>query len=203
VKIPRSAAGLPAVALALVAGVLTVQVAYGGGSFEPLKPADPCDARVVTTQSEGIEGLTEQLVLIGINNAACTLGVSREALTLELAQPGDRTDEEIDALREGLKSAVRQMEEDGDLPPPSELVNEALDDSDMNGFQKAAIRAIPDAMIDASLDTDDILIRAIDDLDLRDLLENLDNEDDLNKQIQKAVTEAVKDALLDRLQDLL
>lgn len=202
-KIPRSAAGLPAVALALVAGVLTVQVAYGGGSFEPLKPADPCDARVVTTQSEGIEGLTERLVLIGINEAACTLGVSREALTLELAQPGERSDEEIDALREGLKSAVRQMEKDGDLPPPSELVNEALDDSDMNGFQKAAIRAIPDSMIDASLDTDDILIRAIDDLDLRDLLENLDNEDDLNKQIQKAVTDAVKDALLDRLQDLI
>lgn len=202
-KIPRSAAALPAVALALVVGVLTVQVAYGGGSFEPLKPADPCDERVVTTQSEGIEGLTERLVLIGINNAACTLGVSREALTLELAQPGKRTDAEIDALREGLKSAVRQMEKDGDLPPPSELVNEALDDSDMNGFQKAAIRAIPDSMIDASLDTDDILIRAIDDLDLRDLLENLDNEDDLNKQIQKAVTDAVKDALLDRLQDLI
>jgi hypothetical protein len=203
VQIPRSAAALPAVALALVVGVLTVQVAYGGGSFEPLKPADPCATRVVTTQSEGIEGLTERLVLIGINEAACTLGVSREALTLELAQPGDRTDEEIDALREGLKSAVRQMEEDGDLPPPSELVNEALDDSDMNGFQKAAIKAIPDSMIDATLDTDDILIRAIDDLDLRDLLENLDNEDDLNKQIQAAVTDAVKDALLDRLQDLL
>lgn len=202
-KIPRSAAALPAVALVLVGGVLTVQVAYGGGSFEPLQPADPCAERVVTTQSEGIEGLTERLVLIGINEAACTLGVSREALTLELAQPGTRTDAEIDALREGLKSAVRQMEKDGDLPPPSELVNEALDDSDMNGFQKAAIRAIPDSMIDASLDTDDILIRAIDDLDLRDLLENLDNEDDLNKQIQAAVTDAVKDALLDRLQDLL
>lgn len=202
-KIPRHAAGLPAVALVLVGGVLTVQVAYGGGSFEPLKPADACAERVVTTQSEGIEGLTERLVLIGINNAACTLGVSREALTLELAQPGERTDAEIDALRDGLKSAVRQMEEDGELPPPSELVNEALEDSDMNGFQKGAIRAIPDAMIDASLDTDDILTRAIDDLDLRDLLENLDNEDDLNKQIQAAVTDAVKDALLDRLGDLI
>ncbi|WP_109510416.1 hypothetical protein [Nocardioides speluncae] len=199
----RGVAGLPAVALVLVAGVLGVQVAAGGGSFEPLKPADACAERVVTTQSEGIEGLTERLVLIGINEAACTLGLSREALTLELAQPGERTDEEIDALREGLKSAVRQLEEDGELPPPSELVNEALDTSDMNGFQKAAIRAIPDAMIDASLDTDDILLRAIDDLDLRDLLANLDNEDDLNKQIQDAVTQAVKDSLLDRLSDLL
>lgn len=202
-KIPRSAAALPAVALVLVGGVLTVQVAYGGGSFEPLKPADPCAARVVTTQSEGIEGLTERLVLIGINNAACTLGVSREALTLELAQPGIRTDAEIDALREGLKSAVRQMEKEGSLPRPSELVNEALEDSDLNAFQKAAIRAIPDAMIDASLDTDDILLRAIDDLDLRDLLANLDNEQGLNKQIEEAVTQAVKDALVDRLQDLI
>jgi hypothetical protein len=83
--------GLPVVALVLVCGVLGVQVAHGGGEFEPLQPADPCVARTVTSQAEGLDGLTERLVLIGIDEAACTLGVSREALTLELAQPGPRT----------------------------------------------------------------------------------------------------------------
>ena len=40
-------------------------------------------------------------MLLGIDGAACRLHVSREALTLELAQPGTRTDAEIDALRDG------------------------------------------------------------------------------------------------------
>ncbi len=115
--------GLPVVALVLVCGVLGVQVAHGGGEFEPLRPADPCVARTVTSQAEGLDGLTERLVLLGIDEAACTLGVSREALTLELAQPGPRTDAEIDALRGGLLSAVGRMQEDGSLPPASALVD--------------------------------------------------------------------------------
>ena len=118
----------------LVSGVLGVQVAHGGGTFEPLQPADPCVARTVTSQADGMDGLTERLVLLGIDDAACRLGVSREALTLELAQPGPRTDDEIDALRDGLLSAVDRMKDDGTLPPASELVDEALDNADLNDF---------------------------------------------------------------------
>ena len=117
--------------------------------------------------SEGIDGLTERLVLLAVDDAACTLHVSREALTLELAQPGPRTDAEIDALRQGLLAAVDRMKDDGTLPPASELVDDALDNADLNGFLEAAIRAIPDSVIDAALKTDDILTRAINDLDLR------------------------------------
>ena len=195
--------GLPVVALVLVCGVLGVQVAHGGGKFEPLQPADPCVARSVTSQAEGMDGLTEQLVLIGIDEAACTLGVSREALTLELAQPGPRTDEEIDALRGGLLSAVDRMQEDGSLPLASELVDEALDNADLNDFLKTVIRALPDSVIDAAVKTDDVLVRAINDLDLRTLLANLDDQNDLNAQVNAAVTQAVKDSLLARLDDLL
>ena len=71
-----------------------------------------------TSRAEGIDGLTERLVLLGIDGAACRLDVSREALTLELAQPGTRTDAEIDALREGLLAAVLRMRDDGSLPQP-------------------------------------------------------------------------------------
>ncbi|WP_340537225.1 hypothetical protein [Nocardioides sp. GXZ039] len=189
-------------ALALVGGVLGVQIAHGGGTFEPLKVADPCVEREVTSRADGIEGLTERLVLLGIDGAACRLGVSREALTLELGQGGARSDAEIDALREGLKEGVRQMADDGTLPPASELVDEALDSADLNGFLEAAIRALPDSVIDSALKTDDVLIRAIDDLDLRDLLRNLNSTDELNSQIEAAVTEAVKESLLDRLRNL-
>jgi hypothetical protein len=196
-------AGLPVVALVLVSGVLGVQLANGGGTFEPLQPADPCVEREVSSEADGIDGLTEQLVLLGLDGAACRLGVSREELTLELAQSDDPTDEQIDALHDGLQDAVRRMEEDGTLPPASELVDEALDNADLNSFLEAAIRAMPDSVIDAALKTDDVLTRAIDDLDLRELLENVDDEDELNQQVEAAVTEAVKDSLVDRLTDLL
>lgn len=195
--------GLPAVAVALVGGVLGVQLAYGGGDFEPLRPADPCVAREVTSQSDGIDGVTERLVLLGIDGAACRLEVSRERLTLELAQGGERSDAEIEALHDGLLAAVRRMDDDGTLPPISELVDEALDNADLNGLLEAAIRALPDSVINAALKTDDVLTRAIDDLDLRTILANVDDQDALNRQMEAAVTQAVKDSLVDRLRDLI
>jgi hypothetical protein len=194
---------LPAVAAILVGGVLAVQLAYGGWAYEPLRPADPCAARTVTSQSEGIDGLTERLVLIGVDDAACSIGVSREAFLLELAGPGDPTDPEIDALRHGLLSAVGTMENDGTLPPASDLVDDALDSADLNDFVETLIRAIPDSVVDAALKTDDVLTRAIEDLDLRTLLTNLDDQDELNDQVEAAVTRAVQDSLIDRLRDLI
>lgn len=195
--------GLPVVAVLLVMGVLGAQVAAGGGEFHPLEPADPCVAREVTSRADGIDGLTERLVLLGIDGAACRLDVSREALTLELAQPGARSEEEIDALREGLLVAVARMKEDGSLPLASALVEEALDNADLNSLLEAALRALPDSLIDAALDTDDVLVRAIEDLDLRTLLADLDDEQSLDAQIEAAITQAVKDSLAARVSDLL
>jgi hypothetical protein len=196
-------AGLPVAALVLVSGVLAVQVANGGGTFEPLRSADPCVARTVASQADGMDGLTERLVLLGIDGAACRLHISREALTLQLAQPGFRTDAEIDALHEGLLSAVARMKDDGSLPPASDLVDEALDNADLNRFLEIAIRALPDSVVNAALKIDDVLTRTINDLDLRTILANLDNEDDLYQQINAAVEQAVKDSLVARLRDLL
>lgn len=195
--------GLPVAAVALVVAVIGVQLAHGGGTYEPLRSADACVERPVASRVDGIEGLTERLVLLGVNNAACELGVSREALTLELAQSDARSDAQVDALRQGLLSAVRQMKADGSLPPASELADEALDSADLNGLLERAIRLIPDSVINKALKTDDVLVRAIDGLDLRSLLANLDDQDDLNRQVEAAVTQAVKDSLEARLRDLL
>jgi hypothetical protein len=196
-------AGLPVAALVLVSAVLGIQVANGGGSFEPLHPADPCVARTVTSQADGMDGLTERLVLLGIDGAACRLHVSREALTLELAQPGPRTDAQIDALRAGLLAAVQRMKDDKSLPQASDLVDEALENADLNGFLEAAIRALPDSVVNTAVKVDDVLTRAINDLDLRAVLENIDDQHDLNQQVNAAVTQAVKDSLTDRLRGLL
>ncbi|CAB4713210.1 MAG: hypothetical protein F2667_08265 [Actinobacteria bacterium] len=200
-------ATMPAAAVLAVGAVLGVQLAHGGGSFEPLRPADACAARVVTSRADGIDALTERLVLIGLDDAACRLGISREALTLELAQPGARTEARsnalVDAVGAGLRAAVVRMQDDGTLPPASGLVDEALDSADLNGFVEAAIRAVPDSLVDAALKTDDVLLRAIDELDLRTLLSDLDDEDALDAQVEEAITQAVKDSLADRLRDLL
>lgn len=196
------ATALPVIAALLVSGVLGVQVANGGGDFVPARAANPCDARVVSSVSSGIDALGERLVLIGLNGAACRLGVSRESLVLELALPGQRSDAQIEAIRAGLLDAVQQMDADGTLPSASELTDEALDNADLNPFVKFAIRALPNAVINAALKTDDVLRRAINDLDLRALLADLNNPDQLTDRINSAVTDAVKDSLIARLRDL-
>jgi hypothetical protein len=198
------AAALPLVAAALISGVLGVQIANGGGDFAPTRSADPCAHRTVTSASSGIDGLSERLVLLGLDGAACRLGVTREALTLRLAQPSPPpTVAEINALRAGLLAAVDRMKTEHTLPPASELTDEALRNSHLNGFVKAAIRALPDSFINSTLKTDDVLRRTIDNLDLRKLLANLDNSNDLTRQINSAVTDAVKRSLVARLRGLL
>lgn len=193
---------LPVVAVLMVAAVLVVQLVNGGGGYEPLRPADPCRERVVDSQAEGIEALTERLVLIGVDGAACELGVSREALVLELAQQEEPTDQQVDALRSGLLAAVGRMADDGTLPPVSALLDEALDQADLNGLLESLVRALPDSVVDGALSTEDVLTRAIEDLDLRALVEDLTDQSALEQQVEVAVTQAVRDALTDRVRDL-
>ncbi|MCW2768881.1 MAG: hypothetical protein JWR27_314 [Aeromicrobium sp.] len=194
--------GLPVGAVVAVGALTGVQVANGGGTYEPLRPADACVERPVTSRADGIDGLTERLVLLGLADAACQLGASREALTLELAQTGGRTNAEVDAVRQGLLSAVRQMKAEGSLPPASDLVDEALATADLNGLLKRVILALPDSVVDSALKTDDVLVRAIDDLDLRALLSDPDDQRRLEQQVEVAVTQAVKDSLVARLRGL-
>lgn len=197
------AAILPVLAAVMVSGVLGIQVANGGGDFVPVRAADPCAARVVTSVSSGIEGLGERLVLLGLDGAACRLGVTREALILDLAEPGPHPAAEIAALHAGLLEAVDRMKADGTLPAASDLTDEALDKSDLNFIVKALIRALPDSVVNGALKTDDVLRRTINGLDLRAVLADLDNPDDLNRRINDAITQAVKDSLVARLKDLL
>ena len=193
------AGALPALAVVLVSGVLGVQLANGGGSYKPLRPADSCAAQPADSVATGIDALTEELVVTGLADAACRLGMSREAFALQIAQPGPHTDAQINALRAGLLTAVDTLKAAGKLPKASQLVREAVDESNLSGFRKAAIRAIPDALINKTLTTDDVLRRTINDLDLRTLLTNLGNRHDMTAQVNTAVTKAVMERLADDL----
>ena len=197
------AAVLPVIAAVLVSVVLGFQVAHGGGDFAPSQPADPCKARVIEPLATGIEALGARLVFIGLDGAACRLHISREALVLQLAQPGQRTDAEIDAMRAGLLGAVDRMKSEGTLPSASDLTDEALDNADLPGYVEWLIRRLPDSLVNGALETDDVLRRVINELDLRALLADLNDPDDLTRMINAAVSKAVKDSLIARLRDLL
>lgn len=176
---------LVALAVVLVAAVLGVQVAQGGGDFVPLKPADPCAAPADAPAPEQLEPLAERLVVTGLANAACELGVTRERLVLDVAA-GARPA----ALEPGLLKAVDEIP----LPKVSALLPEALELTDLPGLAKDAIGAIPDGVVDELLPTDAVLRRAVTSLDV----ETLDLEDPV-----PALRDAILDAAVAEVRDRL
>lgn len=195
---------LPVLAVLLVAVVLGVQSARGGGDFRPMRLPDPCVSSADPSTPRTIESLTERLVMRGVARAACTLGVARETLVLDLARHADQPPEPgvTKALRHGLLDAVAGMKKDGTLPPISALKDEALDAADLNSWLDWALRRLPDSVVDGALKTDDVLRRAIDGLDLAQILSRLDDPNALAALVNPAITKAVKDSLTQRLRDL-
>ena len=110
-----------AIALAVGASVALVGVylALGGASYSPAAVADPCASRE-WRGPEGISEVAEQIVLSGLDGAACELGVSREEVVLAFASDDARErfarehgideDELGDLVRAGLLRAVDDAE---------------------------------------------------------------------------------------------
>jgi hypothetical protein len=138
---------LPLIAVLLVAAVLGVQIAAGGGHYAPLRPANPCTPRPVPPIPAQLEPLAEQIVLVGLDNAACRLGISRERLVLALADTGTLTPRTTAALKAGLRGAVDRLDRQGRLPKVSQLLPQALDQSSLPGIAKTIIGAIPAGVV--------------------------------------------------------
>lgn len=104
----------PLVALAASLGLIGAYVAFGGGSYTPAATADPCQTRDLAILEE--RGIFEGIALSALDGAACELHVSREELTIALADPRatdefaaahDIDSETVDdAVRAGLERAV-------------------------------------------------------------------------------------------------
>lgn len=109
-------------ALALVVTYL----ALGGASYAPAKVADPCATRD-WREPQGLSEVGEQVVLSGLDGAACEVGVSREEMVLALANMDSRerfaqehgiSDERLEQLvRDGLLRAIDDAEEADALNP--------------------------------------------------------------------------------------
>ena len=190
---------LPLIAVLLVAAVLGVQVAAGGGHYVPLHPANPCTPRPVPAIPAQLEPLTEQVVLLGLDSAACRLGTSRERLVLALAETRSLDPRQSAALKAGLADAVDRLDRQGRLPKVSQLLPQALDQANLPGIVKTIIEAIPDPVVDNLLPTAPLLRRAINDLDINRVLHELGDPRQINSVLQSAILQAARRQILDRL----
>jgi hypothetical protein len=190
---------LPLIAVLLVAAVLGVQIAAGGGDYVPLKPADPCIQRPAAPIQPQLEALAEQVVLLGLDNAACQLGVSRERFVLALAQNRSLNPRAAAALKVGLLEAVNRLDREQRLPRVSQLLPEALDQAHVSGLLRTLIGAIPAGVVDSTLQTGPLLHATVEQLNVNQILHQLSDPSQLESTVRSAVLEAAKQQILDRL----
>ena len=111
-------------ATAAAVTLVVIYLALGGASYSPATVADPCAPRE-WRNPKGVEAVAEQIVLSGIDGAACKLGVSREAVVLAFANRASLhrfarqhriTERRLEELvRTGLLRAVDDAERAGAL----------------------------------------------------------------------------------------
>jgi hypothetical protein len=190
---------LPLIAVVLVIAVLGVQVAAGGGHYVPRRPADPCTPRPVAPIPAQLDPLAEQVVLLGLDNAACRLGISRERLVLALADTRTLDPRAPAALKAGLGDAVNRLDREGRLPKVSALLPEALGQADLPGIAKTLLEAIPAGLVDNALPTGPLLRRTVNELNVNRLLHQLNDPRQLDSAIRSAILQAALRQILDRL----
>jgi hypothetical protein len=141
----------PALAiLALLVGaaviLIAVELGNGAASYGSAKLRGPCKPRP-SFAAGGIDGTIQQIILDGLDGAACRLGTSREKLVLALA-PGstvrprnwDRKTAER-AIRAGLLRAVDRAEQRGDLPSfLAPLVRQVVEHAPIDKLIEGGIR---------------------------------------------------------------
>ncbi len=192
---------LIAVALCLSAGLLVVQLASGGADFVPQRPADPCQDRARTTTKD-LEGLAETVVLTGLDEAACKLGVPRERLLLALPSQADRaklaqetgTDEAglAQAIDDGMHSGVDRLEKNGQLPSWPALLPQI---ADQVGIPQNLAGLIPDSLVNSLPPPAEVLRKSLDNIDVNTVLADLDDRKSLESALRDALIQGATDAV--------
>jgi hypothetical protein len=201
---------LIAAALVLSAGLLGVQLASGGADFVPQRTADPCRDRGGPPIPPDFEAIGEAVVLVGLDEAACELGVSRERLLLAVPSRQDRaelarelgTDERglATAIRDGLRTGVDRLEKGGRLPRSSALLPAVADEL---GVPRGLVDLIPDSLVEDLLPTAGVLRRSLDRLDVDDVLANLDDQASLESTLRDAIVRGALDEAKARIREAL
>ncbi len=191
---------LPLLAVLASGALIGGYIAAGGADYGPTVAADPCKPRPLGARAPGIDAVAEQLVVVGVQNAACDLGVTREELVLALPSAADRRalaqrqglDEAdlVRALRKGLGDAIGRLDRERRLPPASQLLDSYVGRLGLPGVAEALIRRIPDGIVDGLLPTGDVLRTAIGRIDVEDLLGQIDDPRALETKLRKTITDA-------------
>ena len=189
---------LPLIAVLLVAAVIGVQLAAGGGDYVPRRAANPCTPQPIPPIAPRLLPLAGEIVLLGLDDAACRLGISRERLVLDLAERGSLNPDVPIALKAGLLDAVDRLDRLGRLPKVSQLLPDVLSLSGLPGIAKTLIEAIPAGVVDNALPTALLLRRTIDDLDVTRLVHELRNPSQITSDVQSAILRAALGLILDR-----
>jgi hypothetical protein len=190
---------LPLIAVVLVAAVLGVQVAAGGGHYVPRRPANPCTPGPVPPIAAQLEPLAAQIALLGLDRAACRLGISRERLVLALADTRTLDPRAPAALKAGLGDAVDRLNREGRLPRVSQLLPEALGHIDLPGIVKTILQSVPAGVVDNALPTGPLLRRTIAQLNIDRLLHELNDPRRLDSAIQSAILHAALRQIIESL----
>ncbi|MGN6169176.1 MAG: hypothetical protein ACTHQQ_13560 [Solirubrobacteraceae bacterium] len=190
---------LPLIAVLLVGAVLGVQVAAGGGQYVPRRPANPCAPRPIPPIQPRLEPLAAEIVLLGLDSAACRLGISRERLVLALVDTRSLDPRAPAALKTGLRDAVDRLQREGRLPKVSQLLPQALGQAGLPGALTTIIDAIPASVVDNVLQTAPLLRGAINNLDVARLVHELNDPRQLNSAVRSAILRAALSQILDRL----
>lgn len=203
---------LPLVALVLAAALLAAYAAAGGTGYSEVQgAADPCRDRASADRPvpPELEALAERVVLIGLDETACKLGVSRERLVLALPAAKDRralaaelgvSEAELArALKAGLVRAVDRLDRAGRLPRTSALLPAVLDGLDLPGPAESLVEAIPADTVDSLAPSGPILRRAVRRLDVQALLGGLGDSQRLEDELRDAVAQAAQDEIRERL----
>lgn len=211
------ALALPAAALVAVVAVLGFQFAFGGGDFVPAAQADPCAEPSLPKTTTDLDQVTQAIVVGGVQDAACDLGITREELLLalpdataraNLARREGTTDAELlAAVKRGMIETTARLDRAGQLPKASALVKDNAADLGLSGLAAQAAEALPPDMIDQFLPTGAVVTRAIEGLDLAALLNSAGGADAWEPAIRDAVRDAaiaeVREQILERVPDSL
>lgn len=141
----------PLVAIAASIGLIGVYLAFGGASYDPADVADPCETRDEVLLDE--RDTFELIALSSLDGAACELQVSREELTLALADEEataafaseygiSEGDIEV-AVRAGLVRAVDDAAATGRIDGLEETILREVAERAPVGAAIEALQALP------------------------------------------------------------
>jgi hypothetical protein len=160
-----------------------------------------------------LEPLAERVVLVGLDETACKLRVSRERLALALASPRDRralarergTDERGLAreLKAGLGRGVDRLERRGQLPTAAALLPSVADQLDVPEAARPLIGLLPDAAVNDLVRTGAVLRRSLAKIDLDTLLAGLKDPGRLEPALRDAVLKGAQEEIRGRVTDRL